>query len=436
MPPRPGITFAVRVVLDPVAAYFAYDLIYRHRKALMIRRPENRRSFGYTFRLGRPIVPSISYGEFRAAVREAAAKYKHKLAFDISAYFNSVYHHDLVEWFEAAVSADDHEHLGQFLRQCNKGRSLDCLPHGFHPCKAIGAAFLNEIDTSVQLDSALMLRFLDDFYLFDDKERVLNSDFMKIQRLLGERGLTLNASKTRHDEEVLSLAPGTIADIKIELLHRRREMVVDASGELVDEDVDEEEDDDPLSEEQLEFLMDLLKDPDIDESDAELVLTVLQSRDEDVLEHLTDFLTRFPSLSRRIYSFSKNVEDVTELATLLDRFVHKKTSTATEDQLFWIAKIAEDYLERTAGYLKLLLHLYEHPQATPVVQAKVLEIGAMKGGFQDIREKHLQGSSDWTAWASIVGSASMPKGARNQMLNYIGKASRMNHVIAAAVMAK
>jgi len=68
------------------------------------------------------------------------------------------------------------------------------------------------------------------------------------------------------------------------------------------------------------------------------------------------------------------------------------------------------------------------------VQAKVLEIGAMKAGFQDIRDKHLQHSSDWRAWASSVGSASMPKGARNQMLKYVGKASRMNHLVSAAVM--
>jgi len=138
-------------------------------------------------------------------------------------------------------------------------------------------------------------------------------------------------------------------------------------------------------------------------------------------------------LSRRLYSYSKHVEDISELTALLDAFV-QTTKTVTEDQLFWIAKIAEDFLQGNAGCSKLLLRLYEHQKATPVVQAKVLEMGAMKAGFQDIREKHLQGSSDWRAWASIVGSASMPKGARNQMLKYVGKASRMNRVVTAAVM--
>lgn len=95
--------------------------------------------------------------------------------------------------------------------------------------------------------------------------------------------------------------------------------------------------------------------------------------------------------------------------------------------------IAEDYLHDTSGYLKLLLRIYQHPKSTPIVQAKVLEIDGLKGGFQDVRESHLKGSSDWRAWASIVGSTSLPKGKRNQMLNYIAKASRMNSIVAAAV---
>jgi hypothetical protein len=419
--------------LDPVAAYFIYDLIYTQRAKLGVRPSVSRRSFGYRFASGRPVAPSTSYGRFRKAIREAFPKFKHALSFDISSYFNSVYHHDLTEWFEASIAPGPHAQFGQFLRECNKGRSIDCLPHGFHPCKAIGSAFLYDIDNAVQLESALLLRFLDDFYLFDNDEHVLSGDFLKIQQLLGERSLTLNTSKTRRDDEVMRLAPGTIDEIKVELLVRRREIVVDEYGRETIGDVDEEDDDDPLTNEQLEYLLELLKDPDIDESDAELVLTVLKSRDEDVLEHLTDILGRFPSLTRRIHSYSKHIEDAAELGVLLDKFV-SKTKTATEDQLFWIAKIAEDYLPGTSEYSKLLLRVYQHSAATPIVQAKVLEINGLKAGFQDLREAHLKGSSDWRTWASIVGSTSLPKGKRNQMLNYVGKASRMNSIVAAAVL--
>jgi hypothetical protein len=72
--------------------------------------------------------------------------------------------------------------VGSFLRECSRGRSTDCLPHGYHPCKAINSAFLYDIDNSVELESALMLRFLDDFYLFDDDERVLIADSSSVFR--------------------------------------------------------------------------------------------------------------------------------------------------------------------------------------------------------------------------------------------------------------
>lgn len=219
------------MALDPVATYFIYNLLYSHRAKLQRKSRATRKAFGYRFLLGRPIAPSTSYGQFRAAIREAYSKYKHAIAFDISSYFNSVYHHDLVEWFESSIAVGPHEHFGKFLRQCSRGRSIDCLPHGFHPCKAIGSAFLYDIDNSVELESALMLRFLDDFYLFDDDEHVLITDFMRIQHLLGERSLTVNGHKTRRDDDVLRLAPGTIDEIKVQLLELRREVVVDEYGE-------------------------------------------------------------------------------------------------------------------------------------------------------------------------------------------------------------
>ena len=106
----------------------------------------------------------------------------------------------------------------------------------------------------------------------------------------------------------------------------------------------------------------------------------------------------------------------------------------SEDQLFWIAKIAEDVLQNSPGYSKLLFRIYEHPAATPIVQAKVLETTLQKSGFQDLREMHLKGSSDWRTWASIVGSTALPKGTRNKSLQYVGKASRMNSIVAAAVL--
>ena len=53
--------------------------------------------------------------------------------FDVASYFNSIYHHDLVAWFdERGASGDDAALLGRFLREINSGRSVDCLPQGIY----------------------------------------------------------------------------------------------------------------------------------------------------------------------------------------------------------------------------------------------------------------------------------------------------------------
>ena len=116
--------------------------------------------------------------------------------FDIAAYFNSIYHHDLVQWFsEVGAKSDNVEQFGQFLREANGGRTVDCLPHGIHPCKLVGSEFLKFVDNSMRLRSDLLLRFMDDFYLFANDAEVINMDFVLVQQLLGEKGLSLKSCK-------------------------------------------------------------------------------------------------------------------------------------------------------------------------------------------------------------------------------------------------
>lgn len=126
------------VKLDPIAEFFIYDLIYRNRTSFRKDFHHSRRSFGYRFENGKPIPASQSYRDFKVAIAEATNEYTFCAKFDISAYFNSVYHHDLVAWFNDGVrSANDVESFDQFLRQINSGRSVDCLPQGIDPCKCV-----------------------------------------------------------------------------------------------------------------------------------------------------------------------------------------------------------------------------------------------------------------------------------------------------------
>ncbi|MCC6241755.1 MAG: orotate phosphoribosyltransferase [Gemmatimonadaceae bacterium] len=425
---KSGLHLRRTVKLDPVAEYFIYDVIYRNREQFRRDHVSARRSFGYRFEGGSPLLASPSYGEFRSAVVEARGVYKYSLRCDVATYFNALYHHDLVAWFsQIGAPKKDYEDLGKFLREANTGRSVDCLPQGLYPCKMVGAEFLKFIDNSVRLRSALVLRFMDDIYVFDDDSSVVDSDFLQIQRLLGEKALSLNASKTVYGETGDLDVAAEVDDLKVGLLRLRREEIA-ASG--TDEDARNEDPPAVLTEEQMVYLLNLLKDPEVQEADAELVLVLLKDHGEDVLEHMYDFLERYPSLSRKVYGFSKHVSDNEELAGVLLRFV-KSGKNATEDQLFWIAKIAEENLTATVKYKDLLIALYEHPAATVVSKAKVLEIPEQRFGMPQIREEQLKlGRSDWLAWAAAVGTRKEPAISRNHLLGYFGKASIMNRLVA------
>jgi hypothetical protein len=355
---------------------------------------------------------------------------------------------------------------GKFLREINSGRSLDCLPHGLHPCKVLGSDFLKFIDNSIRIKSPRLLRFLDDFFLFADREQDLHSDFNNIQELLSEKGLSLNERKTAYADDFGRSMTEEIDDIKAELLRARRKFVEASGIELSDifledeEDDDEEEDDlgeddsdlddietaedqseddldifDTLTPENTEYLLGLLNNPDIDESDAELALVLLRDHGEDVLQRMGDFLVRFPGLIRTIYDFSSFVVDKSELCGLVLQFL-RGDHFVTEYQLFWITKMLEDHLSGEACYGAALTLLHNHSSSTPITRAKLLEIPELRFGMPDLRELALRsGQCDWPAWAAAIGCRSEDSAKRNHLLGYFQNGGPMNQLIGKCAMA-
>jgi hypothetical protein len=427
---KQGFHLRRTVKLDPVAELFIYDLVYRNR--LLFRKDfrSTRRSFGYRFENGEPLSPTKSYAAFKAAITEASQRYEHIVKFDVAVYFNSIYQHDLVPWLsEVGASGDDVEHFGQFLREVNGGRSVDCLPQGIHPCKLVGSEFLKFVDNSMKLKSEFLLRFMDDFYLFSDSEESINADFVLIQQLLGEKGLSLNPAKTSYETDHEDIAK-EVDEMKVSLLKVRR-FIIEVSGMAIE---DEEIEEESLNDEQLEYLLSLLKNPDIDESDAELVLVLLRERGEDVVPRLEEFLRRFPGLSRNVYHFARHVTEKDDLAEIIHTFAGEE-GYATEDQLFWMAKLSEEFLSETTLYRDILWSIYQHPSATDISRAKVLEIPERRFGMPELRQEHLRvGKSDWLSWSAAVGSRGTTRISRNHSLTYFGKASPMNKLIADCVM--
>lgn len=122
------------VKLDPVAEYFIYDLVYRNRT--LFRKPFDKKKmhYGYRFEKGRPVAPSESYKDFKLEIwANGIFDDNRHLTFDISAYFNNLYHHDLNAWFSALAPANskDSELFGRFLREINSGRHWTAFPRAF-----------------------------------------------------------------------------------------------------------------------------------------------------------------------------------------------------------------------------------------------------------------------------------------------------------------
>ncbi|MBA8841334.1 hypothetical protein [Ochrobactrum sp. RH2CCR150] len=296
------------VKLDAVAEFFLYDLVYRNRTRFRKPHAKKRQHFGYRFEDGKPISPSRSYSDFKAAVWTGTFETEEFTSFDVSAYFNGVYHHDLHAWFAALRPEDPQDTIafGKFFREINAGRSLDCLPQGLYPAKMIGNDFLRFIEESSMIRADRIVRFMDDVYLFDNDARVLQSDFAEAQRLLGLKGLSVNASKTRTggvpstDE-----ADEQIGQLKKRLLKRRRYLILSHYEDPFDDDVDLIDDEGvaELDDDEIEFILSLLTAGNLSEDDAELILVVMRDHVDQIEEHLGLFARGFPISPRTSMGF-------------------------------------------------------------------------------------------------------------------------------------
>lgn len=110
--------------------------------------------------------------------------------------------------------------------------------------------------------------------------------------------------------------------IKANLLSLPRTQVI-GSGGIEDSDVDEdgEGDSQGLSDEQVNYLLTLINSPDVEEPDAELVLSLLRDHGEEVLPRMVHVLRRFPGLTKSIYNYARFAADRDGLDDLILGFL-------------------------------------------------------------------------------------------------------------------
>jgi hypothetical protein len=420
------------VKLDPIAEFFFYDFVHRNRRLFHKSARENRKVYGYRFSEGDPIPILKSYSDFKKAVARHRAAYSSYTYFDVASYFNRIYHHDLVRWCEdAGAATEDVSLFGKFLRETASGRSIDCLPQGIYPSKMVGSAFLGFLDNSNRIRCGQTVRLMDDVWFFDNNSETLISDFLMAQSLLSDKGLCVNEEKSMvlegHDPD--AELPGSLDSMKVQMLHRRREELANMGDYFDFEEKEDEEELAELTTEEQEYLLSLLRRDNIQEEDAELVLTLMRDNSADVVEFVPALLSEFPSLAKRLYYFCSHVQDKSEIAAAIESYISAEVRI-TEYQLFWLGKMVEDYLLKTEVAGDLLSGLYEHDSATDISRAKILEIPEKRFGLPDLREEQLRtGHSDWLSWSACIGSRVHAKGQRNQLLKYFRKSSPMNRFL-------
>jgi hypothetical protein len=186
----------------------------------------------------------------------------------------------------------------------------------------------------------------------------------------------------------------------------------------------------PLGSEQIDYLLNLVGTPELEESDAELVLVPLRDHAEAVLPKMLDVLAKFPGLTKNLYLYARLASARVGLDEMIYTFL-KSCPHATEYQLFWLAKLAEEFLDGSPKQGEILMALFEHANSTMVSRAKVLEIPDRRFGLPELREEVLRSArSDWAAWAVAGGARHQKTSSRNHLLTYFGKGSPLNALIA------
>ncbi|MBO9098070.1 MULTISPECIES: antiviral reverse transcriptase Drt5 [unclassified Rhizobium] len=430
---KPGHHLRRTVKLDAVSEYFLYDTVYKNRSRFRKPFSKDREHFGYRFDEGAPISATVAYKAFKGAISEYSKSYKHFISIDVASYFNNIYHHDVVNWFrELQAPENEVNGFGQMLREINSGRSVDCLPQGLYPAKMIGNDFLRFVENYHGLISSKIIRFMDDIYLFSDNENTITNDFIMVQNLLGDKGLSVNPQKTSRKSAQHLNREDKIDAVKEKLLKRRR--IAIATGY----DGEGEEDSFTLkfslTDAELAYVNDILAQPDIEEEDAELILTIMRDHAEKVEGRLPDIIRNFPNLTKSVYSFCSGVADKEFLAKSIEEITHS-SPRLLEFQLFWFASILEDHLMNTSRASALIDLLYNHLSATPISRAKILEIPDSRYGLTELRHNVLStGQSDWLGWSAAVGSRVLKAGSRNHAIKYFGNCSQLNHLIATVVI--
>ncbi len=412
-------------VLDPVATLYLYNFV-RTFSSLFQAPAKNalKRRFGYHLKSRSVISAADEHQEFRRRILEFKKTYAYFAKLDIANCFASFYHHDLVSALKPSVGEQAANRFGTFLRQLNGGRSISCFPQGYFPTKAIGNLFLGFIEQSVELQSPAVIRYVDDVFIFSNSRSQLEADVFRLQVILSEKNLYLNAAKTDIGDTKSSMQLPKTDEIRKSLLQKRETAVAGA--------YDDEPEPVHLLEDEFRYLSSLISGTDVSEEDVELALALII--DEEHAERLARLVfERYPHLIKNLYAHLSNA--VYEGDTLWDLVGSVAADReAHEFSLFWCVRIVLRLYDWDKQSAVMLARLYDHPKATDTVRAAVLECRFNSFGLVERKEAALRNAgANLLAISAAAGLRELEPGRRNQLYKYAASSSPMMYQVTSAL---
>lgn len=412
--------------LDPAASFYIYDFLIKNYRLFQIdTKKRKRKYYGYALKNKKSLSSFTQYHTFRKRKYELKSKYRYFAKADISNCFNSFYHHDVVSYLRSHLPEDESIQFGQFLREINAGTSINCFPQGIYPAKSIGNNYLSFCERSFDLKSAAIIRFLDDFFFFDNKMSVIEQDIIVLQQLLGARGLSLNEGKTKFGSKSSDFEEKKLDSIKKSLLVKREKIF--SYDEIQEENV-------ILDSAEVEYLKNILKSNDVSEEDVELALSIFK-QDKEETEVLIDIVFNlYPHLIKDLHRHMIDIEDDGEL---WDAIANKiSVDFLTEYELFWLVRSIIDIYTFDEKSAELLFKIFKHPCSSPIVKAAILEFTDNGYGLDDLKLQQLRsGAEGIIASSAVAGLEKLEKSKRNQIFKYISNSSPYLHTLC-SIMSK
>ncbi len=358
------------------------------------------------------------YHAFRRRKYEVAKNAGATCQADVFNCFNSFYHHRVQQFVSERVGEAEGERFGQYLRELNEGDSIACFPQGYYPAKALGNTYLGFLDTTRKITAPTTIRYLDDIVISGPNEHACRQHLLELQYVLDDHHLSLNDAKTQLHSGEIGEHTKPLDMIKKRLLEKREE-TSSYDGDEESEEAEEVEAD-KLTEEEVEYLTDLVQRQNVAQEDIELALSLMEDHDG-ALEYLTDpIFESAPHLLRELHRFiGSNGDDDGVVREAIDSRLNGPDQPSEYD-IFWMVRILLDHFDFDQDVADLIHRASKLEHATPLVRAAILESNELEHGFDDMKAGVLRnGGSLLEVSAALYGFRSVALAKRNQKYKYV-----------------